>query len=139
IGGTTQLTSSPTSPSSFTSGTSLQNSPSGALPYAPASGQAGSEPNALKIVPNADNNSLLVYATPSEYAVIEAAVKRLDTQPIQVLIEASIAEITLNDQLQYGLQWNYKSPQGPITFSQSSSGAIAQQFPGFAFLYSGSA
>lgn len=93
----------------------------------------------LKIVPNADNNSLLIFATPSEYAVIEAALKRLDVLPIQVLIEASIAEVTLTDQLQYGLQWSYQSNHGPLVFSEASTGAVSQSFPGLSYLYSGAA
>ena len=99
----------------------------------------GLESATLKIVPNADNNSLLIFATPSEFAVIEAALKRLDVLPIQVLIEASIAEVTLTDQLQYGLQWSYQSKHGPLVFSEASSGAVSQSFPGLSYLYSGSA
>jgi general secretion pathway protein D len=57
--------------------------------------------------------------------------------PIQVLIEASIAEVTLTDQLQYGLQWSDQTQHGPLVFSEASSGAISQQFPGLSFLYSG--
>ncbi len=109
----------------------------------PAPGQtAGNgtlETATLKIVPNAENNSLLIFASPSEFSVIEAALKRLDVLPIQVLIEASIAEVTLTDQLQYGLQWSYQGKNGPLVFSESSTGAISQQFPGLSYLYSGSA
>lgn len=93
----------------------------------------------LKIVPNAENNSLLIFASPSEFALIDAALKRLDVLPIQVLIEASIAEVTLTNQLQYGLQWSYQTSHGPLAFSEASSGAINQQFPGLSYLYSGSA
>jgi len=102
-------------------------------------GQASSEPGSLKIVPNAENNSILVYATPTEFAVIESALKRLDVLPIEILIEASIAEITLTDELQYGLQWAYQGPKGPVVFSESSTGSVKPQFPGFSYLYTGSA
>lgn len=117
-------------------------------PAMSASGASGSsqstaggslETATLKIVPNADNNSLLIFASPSEFAVIEAALKRLDVLPIQVLIEASIAEVTLTNQLQYGLQWSYQTSHGPLVFSEASSGAISQQFPGLSYLYSGGA
>ena len=104
-----------------------------------AAGGGSLETATLKIVPNADNNSLLIFASPSEFSVIEAALKRLDVLPIQVLIEASIAEVTLTDQLQYGLQWSYQTRHGPLVFSEASSGAISQQFPGLSYLYSGSA
>jgi general secretion pathway protein D len=97
------------------------------------------ESGTLKIVPSAENNSLLVFASPSEFAVIEAALKRLDVLPIQVLIEASIAEVTLTDDLRYGLQWAYRGGDGPIVLSESSSGAIDPVFPGFSYLFTGRA
>jgi general secretion pathway protein D len=53
------------------------------------------------------NNAVLIYALASEYAKIEAALRRLDMAPVQVLIEASIVEVTLGDELQYGLQWYF--------------------------------
>lgn len=91
----------------------------------------------VRIVPNAENNSLLIMASPSEYGTIEATLKRLDTIPIQVMIEASIAEVTLTDDFKFGIQWSYKGDKGPITLSGSSSGTINQQFPGLSFLYTG--
>jgi len=94
---------------------------------------------ALKIVPNEENNSLLILASPSEFAVIEAALKRLDVLPIQVLIEASIAEVTLTDEIKYGLQFSYDSNHGPIVLSEANNGGIASQFPGFSYLYTGRA
>ena len=92
------------------------------------------EGEGLRIVPSAENNSLLILASPSEFAVVDAALKKLDVLPIEVLIEASIAEVTLTDDLRYGLQWNYQSKSGPVTYSETN-GTIAQQFPGLSFLY----
>ena len=121
---------------SFSSSPGSFNGSSGAA-HARASGGNALEEGGLAIVPNSDNNSLLILASPGEFAVIEAALKRLDVLPIQVLIEASIAEVTLTDELKYGLQWSYKGPNGPLTFSEASNGAISQQFPGLSYLYSG--
>jgi general secretion pathway protein D len=59
----------------------------------------------VKIVPNKLNNTLLIRATPQLYEMMEAALRRLDTAPLQVLIEATIAEVTLNNQLRYGVQY----------------------------------
>src|SRR5262249_7136114 len=55
---------------------------------APVGTQSSDDPGALKIVPNTENNALLIYATPNEFSVIESALRRLDVTPIQVLIEA---------------------------------------------------
>jgi general secretion pathway protein D len=94
-------------------------------------------PGGLKIVPNPENNALLIYATPNEFTVLETALKRLDVQPIQVLLEASLAEVTLNDDLRFGVQWSYQSGEGPIVLSEVASGAVNQAFPGFSYLFNG--
>jgi len=82
----------------------------GANPAAePLSAQAdtgGAEAESrIRIIANRRNNALLVYATPSEYSVIEGMLRKLDIIPLQVLIEATIAEVTLNDALNYGTQF----------------------------------
>ena len=59
----------------------------------------------LRVVADEINNAVLIYGTKSEFEKIEITLKRLDVPPTQVLIEASIIEVTLNDDLQYGLQW----------------------------------
>ena len=59
----------------------------------------------LRVVADEINNAVLVYGSKSEYEKIEITLKRLDVPPTQVLIEASIIEVTLTDELQYGLQW----------------------------------
>lgn len=116
-----------------------QSGLAGGAGYGGGSGAGGGSLDSatLKIVPNVENNSLLILASPSEFAMIEAALKRLDVLPIQVLIEASIAEVTLTDQLKYGLQWAYQTGKGPLAFSEASNGGISQQFPGFSYLYTG--
>lgn len=96
-----------------------------------------SQSGELKIVPNHENNSLLMYATPSEFTVIENALKRLDVPPIQVLIEASLAEVSLTDDLRYGLQWSFQGGDGPVVLSEASNGGSSQRFPGFSYLFTG--
>src|SRR5690606_2446181 len=59
----------------------------------------------IRVVADEENNSLLVYSSRNEYRKIEAALKQLDILPTQVLIEASILEISLSEELSYGLSW----------------------------------
>ena len=59
----------------------------------------------LRVMADEINNAVLVFGTKGEYDKIEATLKRLDVPPTQVLIEASIVEVTLTDDLKYGLQW----------------------------------
>jgi general secretion pathway protein D len=66
-------------------------------------------PSTLRVIADAANNSLLIYATPAEHDAIEKALQRMDILPLQVLIEATIAEVTLNDQLKYGVEYYFNS------------------------------
>ena len=68
--------------------------------------------DSAKIIADDINNSLLIYATTSDYRKIEPALKRLDIVPLQVLIEASILEVTLRDELRYGLEWYFDNSLG---------------------------
>jgi general secretion pathway protein D len=66
-------------------------------------GEGGTLP--VSITADTDNNALLVMASPQDYRTVEAAIRRLDVRPRQVLIETIIAEVTLSGQLEYGVQW----------------------------------
>ena len=65
----------------------------------------------VRVVADEVNNALLIYGHRDEFRKIEATLKRLDLSPTQVLIEATIIEVTLDDSLQYGLQWAFSDKQ----------------------------
>ena len=75
---------------------------------APAAAQLGN----MRVIADDLNNSLLIWGTKAEFEKIESTLKRLDLPPTQVLIEASIVEVTLNDELSYGLQWAFSGGTG---------------------------
>lgn len=90
----------------------------------------GSNGFQARIVADEKNNALVIMARPREYQMIEAALKKLDVLPQQVLIEATIAEVTLNDDLKFGLQWFFNNGRGTTTLSAAANGAVAATFPG---------
>lgn len=94
----------------------------------------GASDKPLQIVASERNNALVVYASAEEYATIEAALSKLDIVPLQVLIEATIAEVTLNDTLRYGIEWYFNQGQSEVTLSTLVSGAVASAFPGFSYV-----
>ena len=67
------------------------------------------------------NNAIVVYATPRNYAVIEDALRKLDVQPYQVVIEAAIAEVTLTDSLQFGVQGLFNNHGLSVGSTQNST------------------
>jgi general secretion pathway protein D len=93
--------------------------------------------NATSITADETNNALVVYATPQEYSAIESAMHQLDILPLQVLLEAAIAEVTLTDGLQYGVQYfDQPSSKHQFTLSNDPSGSVAAAFPGFSYMFS---
>lgn len=103
----------------------------------------------VRVVADEENNSLMIYSTGMQYKTIKAAVEKLDVPPTQVLIEASIVEVTLNDQLKYGLEWTFNNQLGGSEFSGvgvisdgqfnfgGAEGAVAQLAQGFSYTVSG--
>lgn len=100
----------------------------GAAVQAPVAATLGS----IRVMADELNNSVLVWSTKSEYSKIESTLKRLDLPLTQVLIEATIVEVTLNDDLQYGLQWAFSDSrantgytgQGQISGDKVLNGAL---------------
>ncbi len=108
----------------------------GGLDPTSAAGPAGADDaNSIKIIPNLQNNAVLIYATPQEKDTIEAMLRKIDILPLQVRIDATIAEVDLNDNLSYGTQFFFKAGgiNGALNFSPAgtAAGAFASGFPGF--------
>lgn len=68
-------------------------------------GGAGVTAAEVRIIADKDTNSLLILATPSDYEVIESAIKKLDVIRRQVLVEVLLAEVSLTDDLEFGINW----------------------------------
>jgi len=105
------------------------------VPGKPGQGVLG-KAGRIQIIADSSNNAIFVLATPRDYKLVDAAIKHLDVTPLQVLIEATIAEVTLNNELRYGVQWFFKQGNATVTLSDATTGAVAAAFPGFGFIYS---
>ena len=69
----------------------------------------GTTTNEVRVIADKDTNSLLILATPSDYDVIESAIRKLDVIPRQVLVEVMLAEVTLNDDFNMGIGWFFSA------------------------------
>ena len=58
----------------------------------------------LRISADAGNNSIVVYSNQEDYRVVERALRDIDRPLMQVAIDATVAEVTLTDELQFGVQ-----------------------------------
>ena len=111
-----------------------------ARPVAPITGStltvaddAGGPAGEVRVVADTKNNALLILANSAGYEKIEAALKKLDTAPRQVLIEVTIAEVTLKDELKYGIEWLFTN--GPRRSGKLDLGAAGLNsiVPGFSY------
>ncbi len=109
----------------------------------PGSGVELSENSNVRIIADEPNNSLLILATADEFEQVQAALRQLDLPPLQVLIEVTIAEVRLEDQLSQGLQWFFKnnvgSKGGTATLDLDTSASLAAVIPGFSYAITDSA
>lgn len=130
-----------------------QGAPPAAAPSEQAGGESGAgadqtgngPPNPalalppVRIVADEKNNNIVIFAAPRDYRMIEQALQRLDVVPLQVLIEATIAEVTLTNELQYGLQYFFHAHENQVMFGSTTTPitaatAIAGTFPGFNYI-----
>ena len=111
----------------------------GTAQQAPATAVLGN----VRVMADELNNAVLVWGTKSEFSKIESTLKRLDLPPTQVLIEASIVEVTLTDDLQYGLQWAFSDSRSTTGYTGSGllsnntkiedSGSLVKPTNGFSY------
>ncbi|MWV14690.1 type II secretion system secretin GspD [Pseudomonas sp. L-22-4S-12] len=73
------------------------------------------EVGTVSVIADEENNALLVLATPADYDKLLKVIRKLDVLPLQVLVEATIVEVALEDELRYGLQWYFKGSIGGKT------------------------
>jgi general secretion pathway protein D len=117
--------------------TTAQDNSSGGLLGAPARpGANGAIITNVRITADVTNNAVLVYANLEAQRVVEQTIRQIDRPQRQIAIEATIAEVTLNDQLNYGVQFFLASQKGsavntvatapgaPITTIEPASNAV---------------
>ena len=77
----------------------------------------------VKIITDQTNNALVIQATPQEYAIIEDTIEQLDILPRQVLIDAQIYEVALDDSLAFGLSASLQN-RGTLQPAQTTASFI---------------
>jgi general secretion pathway protein D len=80
-------------------------------PSQPAKGAERKPPSVQKLaggpllIADDTRNIILIRALPADYRRIVKLLERLDNLPRQVLIEVMVADVSLTDDLQYGVEW----------------------------------
>jgi general secretion pathway protein D len=103
--------------------------PSPTPPIAPPKEEAGAVPEGeINIVVDETNNALVIRAFQRDYKTILETIKKLDLYPKQVLIEVMLAEITLDDSTQFGIEWSRFLTHG-VTEEQAQEIVIGARPP----------
>lgn len=92
----------------------------------------------VRIIADKDNNALLILASSANYEKLETAIRKLDVQPRQVLIDVTIAEVTLTGDLKYGLEWAFTNGANQTGKLDMGAAGLAALTPGFSYLWSNS-
>lgn len=79
-------------------------------PQAPGNGAVTLEVEGDRVGVSAveETNTLLVRSTPQGWRSIREVVEKLDVMPLQVHIEAQVAEVALTGELSYGVNWYFE-------------------------------
>jgi general secretion pathway protein D len=111
--------------------------PPGAPPFGPPPAQNQRTPvqaGDVRIVADEINNALVIQATPQEYSEIERTIQELDILRRQVLVDAQIYEVVLDDSLSFGVSATLQTrgtlanPQTTASFAGSPPSLAAQTF-----------
>ena len=60
----------------------------------------------VRIVADEATNALLIRASARDYRQLLTTISQLDVAPLQVMVNAVIAQITLNDETRFGVDWS---------------------------------
>ncbi len=122
----------------------LFDSSGGGGPGGGGGGGAQSAMQGVRITADSVNNTLLIYASQEQYTTIERTIRQIDRPQLQVAIDATIAEVTLNNNLDYGVQFYLTSrnlglqpDRGSLLNTAANAVTntlINRAFPGFNFL-----
>jgi len=120
-------------PDNKAQGESLARTVAGSAQTVAGSAESVGLPQDVLIIADKDNNALLILASPSDYESIESALRKLDTAVRQVLVEVTIAEISLKDELKYGLEWYFRNGSRISGQLDLGTAGIAALVPGFSY------
>ena len=79
----------------------------------------------VRITPDTADNSIVVYSNQEDYRIIERSLRELDRPRLQVAIEATVAEVTLTDALQFGVQYFFANRNSNVGLLPATGGAVA--------------
>jgi general secretion pathway protein D len=93
----------------------------------------------VRIGVDRDSNTLIIRAPAARWMSLQQTLAEIDRPPSQVMIEASIIEVSLTNDFRFGVDWSAVSGNGKLTGNSvyTDNGVIGPKFPGFSITYLG--
>jgi general secretion pathway protein D len=101
---------------------------------------SGDTTTKIRLVADATSDLLLIHATPNDYADLLATLRAVDRAPQQVVVQSIIAEVSLTNALEYGVEYflSQRTNLGDLELSGSTPIQNALLATGGAFFIGGS-
>jgi general secretion pathway protein D len=91
------------------------------------------EEGEIRITSVSETNSLLIQASQAQYSSIQAAIERIDQEPLQVLIESQILDVELTEDLEFGVNWYLTNNPAASPPLGETGGSLADGFDSVSF------
>ncbi|KQY31942.1 hypothetical protein ASD38_22975 [Caulobacter sp. Root487D2Y] len=93
----------------------------------------------VRIGVDRDSNTLIIRAPAARWMSLQQTLAEIDRPPAQVMIEASIIEVSLTNDFRFGVDWSVVSDNGKLAGNSvyTENGVIGPKFPGFSITYLG--
>lgn len=91
--------------------------------------------NVARVTADDSRNALIVRASREDQDQIQGLLRSLDSEAKQVLLEATIAEVTLNDEINIGTRWFFESGNWDFRSTDLASGGVSGNNPGFTAVF----
>jgi general secretion pathway protein D len=113
----------------------------GSTTFGEASAQSttGTQPptggkGAIRITASTTNNTLVIRATAHDYRKVLAVLRSIDSPGLQVMVNTTIAEVVLTDELRYGVQAYFKANNAAGGIFNGDRLVLRPSFPGLNFI-----
>jgi general secretion pathway protein D len=91
----------------------------------------GTGEDQVRVGVDKETNTLIVFAQSPRWLQIQRILDEIDRTPAQILIEASILEVTLSKDFEFGVDWSVLSDKVGVSSIYNDSGKVGASYPGF--------
>ncbi|CAN1484676.1 PulD Type II secretory pathway, component PulD [Paracoccaceae bacterium] len=113
----------------------LADGPGGAPIEGEDGGEATPDAGGMRVAADDGRNALIVRGSAEVHEQVQNLLRSLDSPSRQVLLEATIVEVTLNDEINIGTRWFFESGNWDLSFSDLASGGVSGTNPGFTAVF----